>query len=329
MRWHTETRLPDFPFKLNLKDPVLFLGSCFAENISDRFNARFLPNVRNPFGIIFNPLVLDHLVEKWIAGVQYSKSDLRVENGVWFSFDHHSRFSHHDPSQVLENISGELERSRHYLTQFQAIFITLGTSFYWRLKEGNRLVNNCHKVPAKEFKHQMAEIDEMVSALNNTISLYRGLMPKVPIILTVSPVRHLRQGSIDNQRSKSRLIEVCHQLASEKNVHYFPAYELMMDDLREYRFYKSDLIHPNDEAIQYIWENVVSSFFSEQETVRINDLERLSRGLGHQPFQSGGKEYAKHLKRMEALLDKIEEKSGHSFPKARICIVKRADQSTP
>ena len=256
MRWQTKTTLPDFDFTINHKSSILLLGSCFAENIGSRlqhlkFNARV-----NPMGIAYNPLSLQHVVSTLCSDKAYQVSDLEERNGRFFSHDHHSRFNNNDGAKVLVNINRALSEARERLQDLDVAFISLGSAFFWWHNEKARIVNNCHKQPGNLFTQKRASVEECRSALTEAIITLKRAAPKAQVVFTVSPIRHLKHGSVGNQLSKSTLIVAAQELAvGFDDVHYFPSYEFLLDDLRDYRWYEEDLIHPNKMAIDYIWEN--------------------------------------------------------------------------
>lgn len=318
MKWQTETPAPQFPFSLSLDKPLFFLGSCFAENIGKRLQNHFLPVVVNPFGIVFNPLSLMQNVHRWKSNKPYTKNELNHHNGLYFSFDHHSRFSHPEAPEVLKKIQLSLDEANALYPTAQAVFISLGTSFYWELKSVKRIVNNCHKIPEKEFDLKMASIPQIVDALENTLSLLRDKNQKLPVIFTVSPVRHLKHGSLENQRSKARLIEAAHQICeADENAHYFPSYEFLLDDLRDYRFYERDFVHPNAQAVDYIFEKFCQSFFRESDRKTLNELHKIRLSLNHRFLTDNQAERKKFIQNLKGKILRLEEASNLDLSDAK------------
>jgi hypothetical protein len=287
MRWQTETHIPIFPFRINHESNLLLLGSCFAENIGAQLAHYKFRVAQNPFGIVYNPLSLLHNLRILGSTKMYSASDLHFANGRHFSFDHHSRFSAASAEETLQNINGHLAAAREMLPKTNVAFVSLGTAFYWWLKSEERVVNNCHKQPAKWFEQRRASVIEVRSALTETVLLLQKASPDIQVVFTISPIRHLKHGSAGNQLSKATLMVAAQELAEGmENVHYFPSYELLLDDLRDYRWYEEDLIHPNKMAVDYIWEKFSETLLAEESRATLPKIERLRQLLSHRPFDA-------------------------------------------
>jgi hypothetical protein len=287
MRFHTETSIPEYPFRIDHQSNVLLLGSCFAENIGARLAHYKFDVVQNPFGIVYNPLSLLHAVRVFVGDKTYTEADLHFANGRYFSYDHHSRYSAASAEETLANINSQLAAARKMLPQTKVAFISLGTAFYWWLNDANRVVNNCHKQPAKLFKQRRASVEEVRSALTETVLLLQRAAPGIQVVFTISPIRHLKHGSAGNQLSKATLMVAAQELAEGmENVHYFPSYELLLDDLRDYRWYEEDLIHPNKMAIDYIWEKFCDSLTTAETKVLLPKIDQLRQLLAHRPFDA-------------------------------------------
>ncbi len=287
MLWQTETHIPDFPFTIDHKSQLLLLGSCFAENMGDKLNYFKFNTVQNPFGIVYNPLSLLRTVQVLCGNTTYTVDDLQNANGRYFSYDHHSRFSAASAEETLENINSKLVEARAKLPETNVAFISLGTAFYWELLEGNQIVNNCHKQPGRLFVQKRASVEEVRSALTETVVLLRKMAPQIQVVFTISPIRHLKHGSAGNQLSKATLLVAAQELAEGmENVHYFPSYELLLDDLRDYRWYEEDLIHPNKMAIDYIWEKFGEAFFNVDTKDLLSQVDAIRKLLAHRPFNS-------------------------------------------
>ncbi len=290
MRWQTETHIPNFPFRVNHQSNLLLLGSCFAENIGGRLAYFKFRAAQNPFGIVYNPLSLLHNLRILGSTKMYSESDLHFANGRHFSFDHHSRFSAASAEETLQNINGQLAATREILPQTNVAFVSLGTAFYWWLIAENRVVNNCHKQPAKLFEQRRASVEQVRSALTETIMLLKNAAPNIHVVFTISPIRHLKHGSAGNQLSKAILMVAAQELAEGmENVHYFPSYELLLDDLRDYRWYEEDLIHPNKMAIDYIWEKFCGALMTDDALALLPKIDQLRQLLAHRPFDENPK----------------------------------------
>ncbi len=278
MEFSTKVDIPSPSFRISHADKMLMLGSCFTENTGAYLHQyKFKINI-NPFGILYNPVSLFNSINRIANREFYNEGELLYRNELYLSLDHHGRFSGHDKKQVVENINKEIEDANTLFKDSRFVFITPGTSFVYRHIEEDRIVANCHKIPNSSFEKKLLELEEIVSAFDK-IHL---LLKDKTVVFTVSPVRHWRDGAVENQRSKSILIESIHRIISKySNCHYFPAYEIVMDELRDYRFYAEDMLHPNATAVKYIWERFGETYFS-NETMRINkEIEKINLLLQH------------------------------------------------
>ena len=255
--------IPPLPKAISYTDNVLLIGSCFTEHISDRLQQHKFKVLSNPHGILFNPLSVASSLDGYIDSRLYTENDLFYLNELWNSWDHHTRFSNIDAAEALETINGSQAEAAEFIKKADWVIITLGSAFQYYLKEKGMPVANNHRAPAQWFEKRLLKIEEIEQALSSTIQKLHEVNPFAQVLLTISPVRHIRDGVIDNNRSKARLIEATHALCSMyEQVHYFPAYELVIDILRDYRFYDIDFVHPNFPATQYVWEHFVKSCIS-------------------------------------------------------------------
>ncbi|MEN8119764.1 MAG: GSCFA domain-containing protein [Bacteroidota bacterium] len=293
------------PFFIDYHKKVVFMGSCFTENIGNKLLENKLPALVNPFGVLYNPESVMKAIEVIIAKKTFTDEDLNFENDKWFSFDHHSSFSSHNKEEVSEKINAEIDKAHNYLKEAQSLFITFGTSWYFRLIENDEIVANCHKLPAKLFKRELLNVNEIVSSWGQLIKKIKEFNPDLKIVFTVSPIRHWKDGAIGNQLSKSVLIVAIHEILKEhKHTSYFPSYELMMDDLRDYRFYDDDFLHPNSQAINYIWDKFTATFIDDS-TIQISkQAEKIVKSVNHKPFHPKTNSYKKFL---EVNLEKIKQ----------------------
>jgi hypothetical protein len=247
----------------------MLIGSCFAEHIGCKLETYKFTIDLNPFGILFNPASIAQGVDILSDSFFFKEEDLFFFNGEWVSFFHHGKFSHPDKRKCLEEINSKLMYSRDFLQKTNFLILTLGTTSIYIYK-GN-VVANCHKLPQKEFEQTNLEVREIVSTLENSIGKIKQINPNIQIIFTVSPVRYIKNNMIENTLAKAKLIVAVHELTKKiENTHYFPAFEIMMDDLRDYRFYNNDMIHPSPTAIDYIWE-IFSETFFDKLTRQVNE----------------------------------------------------------
>ncbi|MGB7786024.1 MAG: GSCFA domain-containing protein, partial [Salinimicrobium sp.] len=239
---------------------ILLLGSCFVENIGQKLEYFKFRNRLNPFGILFHPAAIRNFLEKVVGKAEFSEADIFHHNEQWHCLQAHSDLNTSQKGEILEALNLAVEQSHQFLKEASHVFITPGTAWGYRFRETGNIVANCHKLPQKNFSKELTEVKD---DLQETVKLVRQLNPSAAIIFTVSPVRHLKDGFVENQQSKAKLITAVHEVSSiEENAHYFPSYEIMMDELRDYRFYAEDMLHPNKIAIDYIWEKFSESWIS-------------------------------------------------------------------
>lgn len=286
-----ESRIKVFP---NTKS--LFLGSCFTQNIGQMFAESGFNVCVNPFGIVYNPLSIFQQLSRLTEEHGFQLDDLRAFNGLYHTFEHHSFFSDVDANNALTKMNLSLEQGVNYLKESKFLFITLGTAYAYYLKEGDILVANCHKYPSKHFNKKLLDVSTIVSQFAVVIEQIRRLNPNLIVVFSVSPIRHLADGFVENNISKSTLLlAVSKILESHQGCAYFPAYEIVMDELRDYRFYAEDMVHPNEIAIDYIWHRVKESFFDSSAIQMITEVERLRRDLSHRPFNPESDEHKNFL----------------------------------
>ena len=251
-----QTHIPFSKETNNLIDynsKIILLGSCFSENIGKKFRYLKFQSVQNPFGILFHPKAIETIIKNAINKKKYTEKDVFFLNERWQSFEAHSQLSYSSKEEILQQLNKASISTNKSLKSSTHIIITLGTSWVYRLKESGLAVANCHKVPQGKFQKELLSITEIIESIAVMISLIKEINPTINFIFTVSPVRHIKDGFIENQQSKAHLITALHQvIKSHENSFYFPSYEIMMDELRDYRFYKEDMIHPNNSAINYI-----------------------------------------------------------------------------
>lgn len=305
MNLKTEIKLPNYPFELSHEDNVISFGSCFSENIGQKLQVNKFDICINPFGILFNPISISKAIDDCLKNKRYTEDDLYNNGEINFSFNHHSKFAGLDKNLILDTINKNISEANEYLNQANVLIITLGSSWVYRLKETNEIVANCYKLSQDKFSKELLTVDEITSNLKEITEAIRLVNPNIQIITTISPVRHWKDGVVENQQSKATLHLALKELnESKENCHYFPSYEIMMDELRDYRYYAKDMLHPSDTAIDYIWEKFSDSFFSKQ-TQGINlRVKQITQSVYHKPFNS---ESDNHKKFKENLSIKINE----------------------
>jgi hypothetical protein len=277
--------LPKLPVRIAHTDRIMLLGSCFTEHMVGRLQKAGFRTESNPQGILFNPVSTAHAVQNMVAGRQWKGEELFYLNELWNSWDHHSRFSHIHKEAALLGINEEMKVASAAFLQTDWLIITLGSAFQYKRKEGNRPVTNNHRAPAGEFIRELLPTEDIVQIWEETLRQAWVQNPALKVLFTVSPVRHARDGAVENNRSKGRLLDAVHTLCERhpNAVLYFPAYEIVIDVLRDYRFYDVDLVHPNYAATQYVWEQFVASCISPEARPLMQELEQLAIAAAHRP----------------------------------------------
>ena len=288
---------------------ILLTGSCFTEHIGNllidlKFNA-----LQNPNGILFDPVSVADSLISYIEPRTYESQDLFYLNELWQSWRHHGIFSDIDQQVVLNKINQSQQAAHSFLKKANWLIITLGSSFTYILKEQNRGVANCHRAPANWFNKKLLPIDEMLAVLDEALHRLFDFNPNLQIVFTVSPVRHIRDGVIENNRSKARLIEVVHQLVNKFNkTYYFPAYELVIDVLRDYRFYDKDLVHPNYTATNFVVENFMEHYVDPESRLLAEEVRKLQISRRHRPLHPGTEAHRRFLRDQLEKTNELSEK---------------------
>ncbi len=304
MKLITEVSLPKYPFKLDHQTPTLMMGSCFTENIGRQLERYLFPVCINPFGVTYNPLSVKKELEALIHKETYIADELKQYNNLWFSFDHYTGFSSPDREEALENINRSFRSAKELLKRAGTLVLTWGTAWVYRYNESGEVVCNCHKIPAKEFTRTKLTTREIIAAYETILPELLEFNPKLKIIHTISPVRHWKDGAHGNQLSKASLLLAGEALQKQfPNLFiYFPSYEIVMDELRDYRFYAEDMIHTSKQATTYIWGKFRQVLIAESSLDMISDLEPLLKMLEHRPISSSNESQ----KKLEIkLLDKM------------------------
>lgn len=309
MEFRTKVDLPvGVPF-INHEDGLMMWGSCFAENMGRLFvDYKFRCDV-NPFGVLYNPYSIARSVCQVAEGYIYNKVDLREAHGVWYSLMHHSAFSSPDADECLEKINTRLSRAAAHLRRARWVMFTWGTAWIYEWKEDGRIVGNCHKLPGKYFTRRLLEVEEITDVYVPLIEKLSALNPDLHFLFTVSPIRHVKDGMHGNQVSKSVLLLAAQKLVEScPNCFYFPSYEIMMDELRDYRFYADDMLHPSQVAVDYMWECFGRTFFSPATRQFLHEWERLKKGLAHRPFDPDSEAYQRFLSQILLNIEELKEK---------------------
>ena len=311
--------------KISYHDKIMIIGSCFTEHIGNRLQELKFPVMQNPSGILFDPRSVTSSLVSYIQNKRFRKDDLFYLNEVWQSWQHHSRFSNTNLESCLDTINNSQQKAHEFLKNADWLIITLGSSFSYHLTQqtpetcrkgvGHLRTNewleggevaNCHRAPAQWFYKHMMTIEEIHTALDECIHQLWQFNPKLKILFTISPVRHIRDGIVENNRSKSRLIEVVHHIVNKfDGLYYFPAYELVIDVLRDYRFYDIDMVHPNYAATEFILEKFMLSFIEEESIAIAEEVKRIITARKHKPFQPDTKAHEQFLRSNSAKMQDL------------------------
>ena len=273
---------------LHHSDSVVLLGSCFSDNIGSKMHAALFNAMVNPMGTLYNPMSIARGVQRLIQGTPMAGQELFMQSGVWNSFDFHSRHSLPDKQATIDRMNQRIEQGHQALKTAQLLTITLGTAIVYRLKSTGEVVANCHKVPQHEFERKMASVSDMTRELDSMLTSLHAFNPELRVILTVSPIRHIADGLDTNSLSKAALRVAINEAIARHREYcdYFPAYEIMLDDLRDYRFYSSDMVHPSDVAVEYIWQAFQATYLDDRSALAVSRCERIHKRLQHRPMSA-------------------------------------------
>jgi hypothetical protein len=282
---------------ISYHDKLLLIGSCFTEHIGNYLMDVKFNVLQNPNGILFDPISVCNSLQSYINNNQYTADDLVYLNEAWHSWQHHSRFSGIDKDVILNTINQSQQTAHTFLKQADWLVITLGSSFVYQLSDTLQPVANCHKAPSQTFKKHLSTIEETTTAFETVLDQLFQYNPELKVLFTISPVRHLRDGVVDNNRSKARLIEAVHHLINKfDKLHYFPVYELVVDVLRDYRFFDIDLAHPNYAATQFVLEHFAESCMNKDTLQLMDDIKKLVIARNHKPFNPTSNQHQQFLK---------------------------------
>lgn len=311
MKFHFEFDIKKLEQPIQLQHKLLLVGSCFTENIGDKLRKHNFQVLENPHGILFNPVSVVEAIYDYISCEVYTTKDIFYFNEAWHSWKHHSRFSAVNPDDCISKINQSITTAHTYLKDSDHLIITLGSAWLYMLSEKASNANlysvasNNHKAPSDWFQKRLMTASEIVGIYEELLQKLKAFNPKLQVLLTISPVRHLREGLVENNRSKAVLIQAVHQLVeSYQHVNYFPAYELVIDDLRDYRFYAEDMVHPNYQATQYVWEKLVDVCMEEGTKMVMKEIAEINLAFQHKPFNSSSE---KHLQFLNSYLNKTRQ----------------------
>lgn len=315
MQFRTQIPITKSNDPIDYNSKILSLGSCFAVNMAEKLDYFKFQNSCNPFGILFHPLAIEKLIDFAVSGKQFTDNDIFFHNERWHCFDVHSDLSNSNKEKLLASLNTIIKSSKLQLQEASHIIITYGTSWVYRNIESDFIVANCHKVPQKSFKKELLSVEEIKKSITNTVKLIHAVNPNCKIIFTVSPVRHIKDGFVENQWSKANIISALHETFDFRlsTINYFPSYEIMMDELRDYRFYAEDMLHPNQVAIDYIWKRFKETAISETAFAVMDEVESIQKSLSHKPFNPNSESHLKFESKVREKITKLENQ--YSFMK--------------
>lgn len=278
MKFQLDFSIAPSQHKISYKDKITLFGSCFAENIGEKFHQNKFHTNSNPYGILFNPHSISLALIEIIKGKIYSSSDLIFHNSLYVSMNHHGSFSQNDKISTIQKINTEITNANLYLKEVGWLIITFGSAYCYKYKANNNIVANCHKIPNIKFEKIFLQTKDIISNWKNCISELQSFNPNLKIIFTVSPVRYIRDGLIENNKSKATLLSAVHEICSqEKDCFYFPSYEIVNDVLRDYRFFKEDMVHPTQQAINFVWKKFNETLFEDDTQKILAEIESFQK----------------------------------------------------
>jgi hypothetical protein len=316
MKFTTSVPIPNSIHPLDYDSLMLSLGSCFAVNMGAQLDYFKFKNTTNPFGIIFNPVSIEKLIVRSINQKKFTEEDVFFQNERFHCYEVHSDLSSANQQELLDSLNTSLEFTYQKIKTATHILITYGTSWVYQEKNSGTVVANCHKMPQSHFDKHILSVASIEAAIQNTVDAIRKVNPNCSFVFTLSPVRHIKDGFVENQRSKAHLITALQNLLSNHlldKANYFPAYEIVMDELRDYRFYGDDLLHPSSMAIEYIWQRFRTSSISETVWSTLDEVEAIQKSLLHKPFNPLAESHQKFESKLQEKISKLQEK--HPFMK--------------
>lgn len=312
MKFTTPVSVSQQEPKIDHNSGVFLLGSCFVENIGEKFDHYKLPNKRNPLGILYHPFGIRDLISRAVTRNNFTSADVFFDNERWHCFEAHSSMSDPAGERLINNLNNALKTTREYLEAASHIIITPGTSWIYRRVENDTAVANCHKLPQVNFRKEISGVTELEDAMTSIVNNIREINTTGQIIFTISPVRHIKDGLMENQLSKSLLFVALQKvLNSQNSIFYFPSYEILIDELRDYRFYAEDMLHPGKTGIDYIWQKFSFSWLSPETTLMLKEIDNIQKGLLHRPFHENSEAHKKFRSALTAKIQAIQKKYPH------------------
>ena len=315
MDFRLELHIKPFAKQIQLQDPIMLMGSCFTDHISKKLSAHKFSVCENPHGILFNPRSIENALQACVSNKRYTEKDLFLFNELYTSWEHHGQFSHPDAAAALHMMNASTNAAHQFLRQAKWMIITLGSAWVYELNNTNYGGNvhdvaaNCHKVPQQHFNHRLLTASATNNSLQNIVNIIRSFNPGINIIFTISPVRHYREGLVENNRSKALLISAVHEIIGiNPDIFYFPSYELVLDDLRDYRFFAEDMVHPNYQATQYVWEKFVPACIDASSRLYMDDIIKIVHAKNHKALHPASLKHKQFLNTMLERTKQLQQK---------------------
>ncbi|MCZ8091461.1 MAG: GSCFA domain-containing protein [Flavobacteriaceae bacterium] len=313
MQFSTPIPISKYSNTIDYHSKLVSIGSCFAENIGEKFSYFKFQNTVNPFGIIFNPVSLEKIISRCVSKTYFTENDVFFHNDLWHCYEVHSELSNTDKNELLAQLNNLVDFANKQISEATHVLITLGTSWVYKLKSTNEIVANCHKVPQKEFEKELLSVSEIKQSLQNIISITTSVNSNAKFIFTVSPVRHTKDGFFENNVSKAHLLSAVFKTVNRQptTANYFPSYEIMMDELRDYRFYANDMLHPSQQAIDFIWIKFFENYVNEKEFQTMQEICNIQKGLQHRPFNPNTPAHQQFLLALNQKITKVKAQFPH------------------
>ncbi|MEY4875720.1 MAG: hypothetical protein RL708_869 [Bacteroidota bacterium] len=311
MEFTTSVKPNSYPFSIHHQDKIFTIGSCFSENIGKKFLENKFNIQINPFGQQYNPASIAQGIDRIIHSKFFTDDDIIYRDELYHCWQHHSDFSKPNKEELLVEINNSLKQNLEHLKQADYLFITFGTSHVFHWKADGRIVSNCHKISGSEFDFRFLSSDEIVEQINNCLNAIKTINNTVKIILTISPVRYLAFGFFENNLSKANLFVAIDKLMKDRNdCFYFPAYEIVMDELRDYRFFAEDMLHPNHQASQYVWEKMCSMMMQKETIDLMHEIYKINAAVNHKPRNENSDVHKKFIQNTIQKINILKQKSG-------------------
>ena len=290
---------------------IVSLGSCFAVNMAQKFAYYKFPITVNPFGVLFHPLAIENILQHTIENSPYTAEDFFLHNELWHSFDFHSDMSQPSLKEAIQQANSQQIQLQQVLQEASFCFITLGTAWVYIYNSTDTIVANCHKLPSQHFSKRLLSVEEITESLSHITALLKQFNPSITVVFIISPVRHIKDGFFENQVSKYQLFTALYPFITDSKSLYFPAYELLLDELRDYRFYANDMVHPSEMAINYIWERLVATYIETATQADMKQVDSIQKGLSHRPFNPETESHQQFLAQLQQKMEAFTMKYPH------------------